>query len=298
MLDLLARLKQLDKPVDTGPTVSLEEALLRAMTARNERAFDGLVREWEDVQRAKPLMNWGIYHLDAWGMDRALALGVDFKKEHLEAYFDQAVVDSATQFSGVQEPDVFRAWPAIWEHLKGEPGFADDALLKVCLLWDSMSLATQSLRVDWRSPVFAGLMAHAPTDGLLSWMSPRAALPGTYRVTPLQLAWIGADASLCQALLAGGADPYQVCPGTSWKGWTFAKATQDLAGLLRETESMSPSQPRPMQDQRVLDLDRLAKGRRQSLPEHREGALGALIRLVPLEKTLPKASPSVAKLRF
>lgn len=298
MLDLLARLKQLDKPANHESTLPLEARLLRAMTARNEEGFDALVREWEEYRRLKPLMNWGIYHLDAWGMDRALALDVDFTKEHLEAYFDQAVVDSATQFSQVQESDVFRAWPAIWEHLKGEPGFADDALLKVCLLWDKMSLPTQSLRVDWRSPVFAGLMAHQPTDGILSWMGPRAALPGTYRVTPLQLAWIGADASLCQALLVGGADPYQVCPGTSWKGWTFAKATQDLAGLLRETESMSPNQVRPTQDQRVLDLNQLAKSRRQSLPKHSEGALEALIRLVPLDKALPAARPSAPKPRF
>lgn len=298
MQNLMARLKQLSQPQDDGPPASLESRLLRAMAAWNEQAFDGLVQEWEEIQPFKPLMNWGIYHLDAWGVDRALGLGVTFQKEHLEAYFNQLVVDSITQFADVQEQDVLRAWPAIWERLKDEPGFADNALLKVCLLWDQGNTRTQPLRIDWGSPAFAGLMAHVPQDGLLSWESPRVTLPITYRVSPLQLAWIGADASLCQALLARGADPNRVCSKGSWPYWTFAKATQDLEGLLRESEFRSPSMARSAQDQFVKDMNGLAKSRRQALPNHSEWALASLSRLVPLDKALPVARPSAPKPRF
>jgi hypothetical protein len=291
MLDLMAKLREMDKPDSLDSTLPLEAGLASAMEARDEQTFDALAREWEAYRRPKPLMSWGAYHLDGWGMDRALALGVDFKKEHLAAYFDRLLV-SSLQLPKCQQPHVLKVWPAIWKHLKEEPGFADDALLGACLLWTRAPLGYVS--VDWGVPAFADLMSHKPQEGRLVCARDQA----IYRVTPLQLAWIGADVSLCQALLVGGADPHQVYPGTSWRGWTFAKATQDLASLLRETEIMSPNQPKPVQDRRVSDLCLWAQNHRQRLPKHNEAALAALVRWVPLEQALPSASPSLAKPRF
>lgn len=303
---LAARLKPMDRPVDPRSTVPLEARLRSAMAARNEQAFVEAVHEWEAYRRPHSLMSWGIYHLNDWGMDRALRLGAVLTKKNLKAYFDHAVATSESLCSAQKKPDPLGAWPAMWEDLKSDPGFAHDALLRICSLWALHP--QQPVGVDWTDVRFADVMAHVPEGGLLNWDSTMPEGQGRFSVSPLMLAWVGADVGLCQALLMAGASPFEPYSSSSWPAWTFEKATRDVSGLMRgsmrEFGGSLVAAPGAKQvrmfstDPKVSALRNLAKERRASLPEHNEAALAGLVRWVPLDKSLPSASSAPFKPRF
>lgn len=303
---LMARLKPALRPVAPRSTASLEARLLGAMGSGDEQAFAEGVREWEAYQRPRSLMSWGIYHLDEWGMELALRHGAMLSKKNLKAYFAHVAKGSTSSSSAEEKLEALRTWSAMWENLKSEPGFAHDALLNICSLW-SFSPG-QPVGMDWTHREFAGVMAYATRESLLNWDSTDPAGQGGFRVSPLMLAWVGADVSLCQALLMAGASPSKPCPSSSWPAWTFEKATRNVSGLLRESMkelgSFPMTAPSAKQarlfspDPKISTLSGLAKERRDSLPHHREATLAGLVRWVPLDRSLPAVSPAQARPRF
>jgi len=299
-------LKPAERPVDPRSTVPLEARLRRAMAARNEPALVEAVQEWEAFRRPHSLMSWGIHYLDDWGMEQALRLGAVLTKKNLKAYVDRAIEASRSWCSAPKTPDPWRAWSSMWEALKDEPGFAHDALLRICSGWGLHP--QQPVGVDWTDGRFAGVMAHVPEDGLLNWDSPLPEGQGRFRVSPLMLAWLGADVALCQALLMAGANPFEPCPSSSWPAWTFEKATRDVSGLMRESMrefggslvAAPGAQPVRMfsTDPKISTLGSIAKERRARLSSNSEAALAGLVRWVPLDRSLPAAAPAGFKPRF
>lgn len=299
-------LKPAERPVDPRSTVPLEARLRRAMAARNEPAFVEAVQEWEAFRRPHSLMSWGIHYLDDWGMFHALRLGAVLTKKNLKAYFDHAVAPSESLCSAPKAPDPLKAWPAMWEALKDDPGFAPDALVRICSGWALHP--QQPVGVDWTDGRFAGVMAHVPEGGLLNWDSTLPEGQGRFRVSPLMLAWLGADVALCQALLMAGASPFEPCPSSSWPAWTFEKATRDVSELMRESMrefggslvAAPGAQPVRMfsTDPKISTLGSIAKERRARLSSNSEAALAGLVRWVPLDRSLPAAAPAGFKPRF
>lgn len=277
----------------------LEARTLRAMSERNAEVFDSLVREWEANVRVKPFMGWALDRLDAWGMERALAQGVGFTGAHLDDYVDRLFKEAKDSIPDLKEvDDPLKAWPAIWNRLKSEPGLAHDALLKVCTLWSTQVLAETD--IDWKHGRFADLLAYQPEDDVLNWVcslnwfcAPEER-PGAHRLSPLQLAWLGCHERLCEAFLAAGADPDQSFPASSWPNWTLRKATQDFEGLLKETMDRSDAKT---QEKNVSFLSEFALSQRNGLPGV-DARLASLIRLQDLNRSLPAVSPTLAKPRF
>ncbi len=281
-----------------APAVPSESGLVRAMAERDGESFDRLVGAWIEVQPHKPLMNWGVYHFDAWGMGRALAQGVDLKGEHLKAYFDLLVPPVRESALIPEGPDLLRVWPALWEHMKDHPRLADTALL----LASSLRLdGPERVEMDWTDRRLEGLFSHVPASGTLTWEweSPRefpfAARRTAFCLSALQLAWMAADVPLCKALLAGGASATQEVSASDWPSWTFKKATTQLPSLLAESMHTSVFGEQ-QQDQKVDFLSRKARTCRR--PSHDEEVLARLVRWVPLNQALPAPTSRGPKPRF
>ncbi len=283
MLDLLGYLKKMDLPEPMDASPGLKASLLEAIATRDVSRLHQHVRTW-NANNHHALMGWDVLYLepDPWGIQQVLRMGAVWSPQHLDNYFQALATSSPAR------AQVVTLWPILWEHMKSDPTFSTQALFKICTHWERAEHpSVDPHAIDWSHPVFGQVLGLARTEKPFHWVPHALRFAGASDITALQLAWISADPSLCRGLLAAGADPEEPSLLSSWPSWTFSRATKDPEAVIDESPNYFRRQTMG-----------LARQRREKIPSHNEGLLYSLTRTVPLEQSLPDASPSLPKPRF